>query len=74
MIFGGLITFALNATLLKTLLNKDLKEESLDKYYDLDLNASMMKKDLAEMGIRITANHFDMDATQKRIDDSTKKL
>ena len=48
---------------MKTLLSNDLKEEKLDKYYILDLNAEMMKEDLSEMGIKIKAAHFDMDAT-----------
>lgn len=43
MAFGGLLCFSLNAFLLKSLLSKDLKEESLEKYYTLDLNANMMK-------------------------------
>ena len=43
MLFGGLLTFGLNQTFLKTLLLNDLKEEKLDKYYQLDLNADMMK-------------------------------
>ena len=38
-----LLTYGLNTALLKTLLHKDLKEENLDKYYELDLNADMMK-------------------------------
>ena len=40
---AGLCTYALNQLLLKSLLNKDIKEEGLDKYYTLDLNAAMMK-------------------------------
>lgn len=53
----------MNLALLKPLLHKDLKEEKLDKYYDLDLHADMMKKDLADLGIDISAAHFDNDAT-----------
>lgn len=63
LIFGALFTYGLNQTLLKTLLYKDLKEEALDKYFALDLNADMMKQDLAGMGIRIQAAHFDIDET-----------
>ena len=50
---GGLFTFAVNKLFLRPLLNKDLMEEGLDQYYKLDLNAAMMKKDLAEFGIKI---------------------
>ena len=74
LVLGGLLTTALNLTLLRTLLDNDLKEQKLDQYYTLDLNAEMMKKDLAEMGIRITAQHFDLDATQRRIDEAAKKV
>ena len=42
-VFGGMCTYALNTFVLKSLLSKDLKEEKLDKYYQLDLNAEMMK-------------------------------
>lgn len=61
LIFGGLCTYGFNLAMLKTLLYKDLKEEKLDKYFELDLNAEMMKKDLAEFGIKIEAAHFDLD-------------
>ncbi len=43
LILGALLTYGLNQTLLKTLLYKDLKEDNLDKYFTLDLNADMMK-------------------------------
>jgi len=43
LVVGGIVTFGLNHGLLKTLLANDLKEEKLDKYYALDLNADMMK-------------------------------
>ena len=72
--FGGLCTYAINKLWLQHLLVKDLKEEGLDKYYSLDLNANMMKKDLAEFGIKIQATHFDEDETQKRINDAAKKV
>ena len=62
-IFGGLLSYGLNQIFLKTLLSNDLKEEKLDKYYTLDLNADMMKQDLASMGFKIKAANFDMDAT-----------
>jgi hypothetical protein len=35
-----------------------------DKYFFLDLNADMMRKDLADMGISIEAKHFDMEKTE----------
>jgi len=73
-VFGGLLTYALNLALLKKLLLKDFKEEGLAKYFELDLNADLMKQDLAGLGIEVQAKHFNIEATQKRIDDATKKV
>ena len=74
LVLGGLLTYGLNHFLLKKLLVQDLKEEKLDQYYTLDLNAEMMKQDLAGMGIRVKASNFDLDETQKRIDEAAKKV
>lgn len=38
-----------------------------DKYFFLDLNADLMKDDLAQMGIKIDAKHFDLEKTEKRL-------
>ena len=70
---SGIATYGLNQIFLKTLLYKDIKEMGLDKYFHLDLNADMMKQDLANLGIKISAAHFDADETQKRIDEAAKK-
>ena len=43
LLISGFVSFGLNKVLLKSLLYNDLKEEKLDKYYELDLNADMMK-------------------------------
>ena len=69
LLMGGAATYGLNKTLLQQLLHKDLKEEKLDKYYELDLNADMMKKDLADLGISIQAAHFNIEETQQRINE-----
>lgn len=61
--FGGIMTYALNQVMLKKLLLKDFKEEGLEKYFELDLNADLMKKDLAGLGIEVSAKHFNIDAT-----------
>lgn len=50
----------MNKSILYKLLDDDFKEEKLDKYFELDLNADMMREDLAKMGIRIKAAHFDL--------------
>lgn len=73
-VIGGMMTYALNRSFLTTLLENDMKEDKLEKYYNLDLNADMMKQDLAGMGIKIKAANFDLDATQKRIDEAAKKV
>ena len=40
----------------------DLEECEFDKkYFTLDLNADMMRRDLEQYGISIQARHFDMD-------------
>ena len=65
-VISGLCTYAFNQGFLKMILDNDLKEGGLDKYYNLDLNADMMKKDLEEQGVKIKATHFDMEAAQKR--------
>ena len=43
-----------------------MKEANLEKYFELDLNAEMMKKDLAELGIKIRAQHFDLAQAQEK--------
>ena len=71
--FGGAATYGLNQALLRTLLYKDLKQEGLDRYYELDLNADMMKEDLAGLGIKINAAHFDANEAQKRVNEKNEK-
>ena len=67
---AGLATYAMNVMLLKPLLYKEFKEAGLDKYYELDLNAEMMKKDLADLGINIQAANFNLDEAQKRVNET----
>ena len=43
---GGLITLGINKTIMVPVYEKDLKELGLDKYYELDLDADMMRQDL----------------------------
>jgi hypothetical protein len=31
------------------------------KYFELDLNADMMREDLSQLGIKINARHFNME-------------
>ena len=73
LLFGGAATYGLNQALLRPLLYKDLKQEGLDRYYELDLNADMMKEDLAGLGIKINAAHFDANEAQKRVNEKNEK-
>ena len=38
----------------------DLKDMELDKYFELDLDADMMRNDLKEFGIEVEGRFFDM--------------
>lgn len=38
-----------------------------DKYFFLDLNADMMKDDLAQLGLKIDAKHFNLEKTEARL-------
>ena len=51
---AGTVSYLLNLSLLRRLYENDLKENRLDKYYSLDLDAGLMQEDLSEMGINIT--------------------
>lgn len=48
---GGLVTLAINKTIMVPVYEKDLTELGLSKYYELDLDADMMRHDLKEMKI-----------------------
>ena len=45
-LLGGMATFAINKTIMVPVYEKDLTELGLSKYYDLDLDADMMRQDL----------------------------
>lgn len=45
----------------------DLEDMGLTKkYFELDLNADMMREDLNRLGIKIDARHFDIDKAQEK--------
>ena len=50
-LMGGLATLAINKTIMVPVYEKDLKEIGLSKYYELDLEADMMREDLKSMKI-----------------------
>ena len=44
------------------------------KYFGLDLNADMMRSDLENLGISITARHFNMAEIQSKADAEERAL
>jgi len=66
---GGLFTYILNHLVLRPVYLNDLEAMGLTKkYFGLDLNADMMRADLENLGISITARHFNMEEIQARAD------
>ena len=56
---GGIATMSFHALVMKEIYLNDLKDMGMDQYFELDLDADMMKQDLGEMGIEIEARYFD---------------
>ena len=50
---GGAVTLGINRTVMRTVYEKDIIDYGMDKYYELDLDADMMRKDLKELGIKV---------------------
>ena len=64
---GGLCTWITNRLLLKPIYLHDLEDMGLTKkYFELDLNADMMREDLNKLGIKIDARHFNIDEAQQK--------
>ena len=55
---GLATTYAVNLGIMRQIYLNDLKELQFDKYFELDLDADMMREDLNQMGIHIEAKHF----------------
>jgi hypothetical protein len=70
---AGLLTavsaYAFNLVVLRGIYYSDLEKNDLSKYYTLDLNAEMMKKDLEKLGIEIEAKHFNLQEIQKNVEE-----
>ena len=45
---------------------------NMDKYFELDLDADMMRKDLQELGIEIEAKYFDSKEAMARARENIK--
>lgn len=68
---GGLCTWITNRALLKPIYLNDLDDMGLTKkYFELDLNADMMRDDLSKLGIKIDARHFNMEEAQSKANKS----
>jgi hypothetical protein len=74
MLLGGLTTYIFNLAVLRPIYLDELHQYGLgEKYFFLDLNADMMREDLAQMGIAIDAKHFDMAETERRVQEQEAK-
>ena len=60
LMLGASITSVAYQFLTYKMMVSDLEEAELNKYYELDLNADMMRQDLAKVGIHIDAKYFDL--------------
>ena len=70
MTIGGLITYAFNFAILRPIYLEELNQYGLtEKYFFLDLNADLMREDLAQMGIAIDAKHFNIQEAEKRLEE-----
>lgn len=64
---GGMLTYVLNYFILRPIYLSDLESMGLTKkYFGLDLNADLMRSDLENLGISITARHFNMEEIQAK--------
>ena len=59
-LFGGVCTYAINYGIMRTVYLNDLKDQGMDKYFQFDLDADMMRNDLKEMDIHVSGKYFDM--------------
>ena len=67
----GLTTsYALNLGIMRPLYLNDLKDLSMDKYFELDLDADMMREDLNQMGVHIEAKYFEKPQMQEKVQES----
>ena len=56
---GGLSTYLLNVAVMRTVYLNDLTDLKLNKYFELDLDADLMKNDLKQIGINVEAKFYD---------------
>ena len=58
---------------MRSVYENDLHDMGMDKYFSLDLDADMMKKDLEEMGITVNAKYFNAKEVQAKVSESARK-
>ena len=69
LVLGGLVTYAFNLAVLRPVMHHDLQNMGLvDKYFQLDLNADLMRQDLQIKGIDIKAKFYDEQKAQDAAD------
>ncbi len=64
---GGFSAYLFNIAIMRTVYHNDLKDMQLDKYFELDLDADMMRNDLKEMGIEVEGRFFDISRAHDKI-------
>ena len=68
LLVGGALTYVFNYFILRSIYLHDIEEMGLtEKYFDLDLDAGMMKQDLENLGIRIKAKFFDKEEIENKL-------
>ena len=71
---AGILTYGLNITVMRAVYMKDLEDLKLTKYFDLDLDADMMREDLKQMGINVEAKFYDHEKAQERARENNKNI
>ena len=56
---AGISTYFINISIMRQVYLNDIEGMGLNKYFELDLDADMMKNDLKEMGIDVEAKYYD---------------
>ena len=63
---GGFLTYAFDLGVMRHVYLNDLKELKMEKYFELDLDADMMREDLKKMGIEIEGKYYSPPVRHKK--------
>ena len=55
---GGIATYTFNIVIMRSVYKNDLEDIGMNQYFELDLDADMMRQDLHEMGINVEAKYY----------------